>query len=115
MIFIYDTDVKNIDILEDNIDAVSKYSNISNENIIFLQSNKSFEDEIVRCCSDIKTINDLFGSKGSDEFKHKFSKHKDIASKLKSVGFDLTKMWSTPVKEPFNKYKSDVMNILEKK
>ena len=40
-----------------------------------------------------------------DEFKKKFISHKDIVSKLNSVGFSIEKIWSRECKPPFDKYK----------
>ena len=115
LVFVYDTDTSNIDILKYNINIVMKYTSVSFEDIIFLQSVKTLEDEIVRSSAMIDSINQLFSTQGSSEFKKKFIKHSDIISKLLSVGFSIKKMWSTDPPPEFIEYKCDVNLILEKR
>ena len=111
IVFVFDTDVNKTSILEDNIDIVCNYSCIDISNILFIQSCRNFEDEIVHSCSDISNIKDLFGTKTIEDFKKKFIKHKDILSKLISVGFDINKIWSISPKEPFICYKQGFNDI----
>lgn len=114
IVFIYDTDVKTIDIFESNIDILEKYANINPCEIIFIPSVRKFEEELVRSCEDIKNINDLLGTKGIDEFKKKFINHKDIVSKLISVGFDIKKLWVQTPDGLFEGYGNKSKQIREK-
>ena len=101
IILVYDTDVLNTDILKLNLKLLNKYGF---KNIIHIQSIKNFEDEIVYS-TNIKNINDVFGSQGNNEFKSKFIKCNNIYTKLESLDFNIDKMWSRKnTIEPFNKY-----------
>lgn len=113
IVFVYDTDVRSIDIFENNINVLKKHAGISLNNIIFVPSVRNFEEEIVRSCSDLKNINDLFGTKGIDEFKRKFINHRGIVSKLLSMGFDLSKMWNQMPDNLFAKYINKSKQIKE--
>ena len=91
VILVYDTDVANEKILEDNVNYLKQSKNINA--IYHVQSINNFEDEIVYSC-DIASINDVFKTRSTNEFKTKFLTHKDIVKKLKSVGFDIKLIWS---------------------
>ena len=90
VVFVYDVDKGNLNVLEKNIQTLKKHS-IST--IIHIQSIKNFEDEIVYSTS-VKKIDDVFNTVGVDNFKVAFLEHKDILSKLKQIRFDNNKMWS---------------------
>lgn len=102
VVFVYDTDVKNTEILEENIEVLSKYSNKDISDIIFVPSIKSLEDEIVYSCNGIKSIHELLNTNGIEEFKKKFINHKDIINKLIDKGFDFNKLWSRKPNPPFD-------------
>ena len=105
VVFVFDTDIKKIDTLENNIDIIVNYSSINYGDILLVQSCKTLEDEIVYASKDIKDINKLLGTTSKEDFKKKLIKHKDIVSRLKSVGFQLEKMWSREPSAPFSQLK----------
>lgn len=101
---IFDTDVENIDVLEDNIKLLRTVSMIDDEHIFLIPSIKNFEDELVYSCSKIKTIHDLFNTRSVSEFKKKFIAHHEIVSKLDDAGFNFNLIWSRNSKGAFKKY-----------
>ena len=112
IVFVFDTDVKNTEIFEENIELICKFKDYSD--IIFVPSVKTFEDEIIYCCDKIKKIHDLLGTKGTEEFKKKFIDHKDIVNKLTNKGFDFEKLWSRNAPSPFNIYQNNASQIKNK-
>lgn len=102
IIFVYDTDVKNDEILKLNISLLNKYGF---DKIYHIQSIENFEDEIVYSC-DLNSINNIFKTKGSNEFKSKFLQSNNIMKKLNENHFQIIKMWIRQSKTlPFKKYK----------
>ena len=106
VILVFDTDVENIDTLEENLKTLTNVANVKPNNIYLVLSVKCFEDELVCFCSKVKTINDLFKTKSSQEFKNKFINHADIVSKLESVDFDINVIWTRNGSSPFDKYQN---------
>ena len=90
VVFVYDIDKGNVDVLVDNIKMLQNHSLTK---IIHIQSVMNFEDEIVRS-TNLKTIDDMFSTIGVDNFKQTFIKHKDIVSKMKKNKFDSFLFWS---------------------
>lgn len=90
VVFIYDIDKGNLDILKQNLNTIKTCSLAT---VLHVQSIQNFEDEIVFSTS-VSNIDDVFSTKGVDNFKEKFIDHKDIASKFKKINFDKAKMWS---------------------
>ena len=114
VIFVYDTDVKKTDILEQNVETIVKYSSLEYDDILYLQSVKNLEDELVYSCDNLSNINDLLGTKGKEEFKKKLVKHKDIVTKLKGAGFHLHKMWCRTPEQPFSSFKQSFELLINK-
>ena len=110
---VVDTDVDNIDILEANIKTLENVAMIVRDNIYIVLSINNFEDELVFSCSDISSINQIFGTKGMNEFKNKFIKHNDLRNKLLKIGFDIVKIWSRNASNKFSKYNNDGKKIKE--
>ena len=102
VVFVFDTDVKKTDLLEDNIETIVTYSSVDYGDMLFLSSCKTLEDELVYACDGITDINKLLGTSTKEDFKKKLIKHKDIVSRLKSVGFRSDKMWARIPGEPFS-------------
>lgn len=50
------------------------------------------EDELERCCN-INSIDDLLGTSGSKEFKHRLIIEKNLKKKLETASFDIKKLW----------------------
>lgn len=108
---VFDTDVENMDTFEENIRTLKTVSQLTESHIIFVPSIKTFEDELVYSCANIKNINDLFNTKSVAKFKKKFIAHTSIVSKLNSEGFDFNLIWSREAKTPFDKYKNTAKRI----
>lgn len=107
IVFVFDTDVESTSILEDNIKTLNKFAHVDNEDIVFLMSVKTFEEEIAFSCKDIRDIKGLiklFNSQGTSAFKTDFSNCKNLEDKLKQVGFDIKLMWTRAATKPFDKY-----------
>ena len=113
IILVYDTDINKTDVLDYNIDLLHQYGF---NKIYHIQSVKKLEDELVRSSS-IKRIEEMFDTQGMDEFKHKLISNANLVSKLKSIDFDINKMWrQRPYSSLFLTYynKDFVNKILEK-
>ena len=88
---IFDTDVGDIKILEENIKILNGCSNV--KNVYCIPQVFKVEDELVRCCK-INNIDELLGTSGSKEFKHRIIVEKNLKKKLETAGFDIGKLWS---------------------
>ena len=106
VVIVIDTDVDNIDTLEDNLKLLTKYAGNHIKEIILVLSVDNFEDELVYSCDGINKIDELFKTKGTKEFKNKFIRYDNLQSKLLNSGFKIEKIWSRSPKEPFNKYEN---------
>ena len=106
VVIVFDTDVRRTKVFENNLDTLYRFANIDYNDIIFIPSIKNFEDEILFSCSQIKSINQLFETDNVAGFKSKFIKHRDLVSKLLSVGFDMSKMWARDPRGPYEEYKN---------
>ena len=73
--------LKNIQILKDQRFKV----------IVFLQ-NKNLEDEIIRSCSAVKNMTEIFNCP-NNKVKKCFCEESNLKGKLEKAGFDITKMW----------------------
>ena len=104
---VFDTDVENVDLLEENVKILKEVSQLSDDHIVFIPSICNFEDELVYSCSKLKNINDLLNTRSVAEFKKKFINHDSIVSKLNDEGFDFDLIWSRNPKSPFEKYKNN--------
>lgn len=113
VVIVYDTDFGNIKILKENIDTILKYASLKIDDIIFMQSVKNFEDEIVCSCTSISSINEVFGTDSVEKFKKKFISHNSLATKLIKLGFDIKKIWIKQPSKPFDIYnnRSDLVKI----
>lgn len=90
IVLVYDVDVRRVNILDENI-RLLKSAGFSY--IHHIQSLDCFEDEILYSSS-LNDINDCFKTERVDGFKARSIEHKDILTKLKSIGFNPKKMWS---------------------
>lgn len=107
IVFVFDTDIENISILEENIKTLKRIAYIEVKDIIFLMSVKRFEEEIVYSCkniSDIKGLIKLFNSQGLTALKTDFLTCKNLEDKLRQAGFDISTMWIRSANKPFDKY-----------
>ncbi len=111
IVIVYDTDVKQIETFENNLEILINYLGIKIQDIIFVPSVKNFEEEMLYSCSSTKSINDIFNTKWQEDFKNKFINHSDLVSKLYNIGFSFEKMWSRLPSEPFKIYKNSFNQI----
>lgn len=106
VVMIFDTDVGDTAILQENIGMMNGCSNVSKVHTV--TQVKNLEDELLRCCK-IRKITDLFGSDGVKKFKSDFIKEKNLMNKLNEKGFDIQKLW---IKEPDGKFKT-ILNMAD--
>lgn len=107
VIFIYDTDVKSVDILEYNISFLKKKSI---KNILCIPQVTNLEDELVRAC-DIKSATELTSSVSIKDFKKDLIKSKNLDVQLIKHNFDIKKFWNELPKNSFSKYGNDHKKI----
>ena len=101
VVFVFDSDVKAVEKLKQNIEKVKKYCPQKSVTLLFLVQDKRLENELVRS-TDVTKIEELTGSRSEKDFKSDFLALKDVRLVLKKHGFDIGKMWKQPVPEPFN-------------
>ena len=109
IIFVFDTDIESISILEENVKTLKRVAKLTNKDILFVMSNKCFEDELVFSCQNINNLKGLikhFSSQWLSAFKTDFAKCKNLEDKLKQAAFSMKLMWSRPVNKPFDKYEN---------
>ena len=111
VVIVFDTDVNNIDILNENIKILKTVSQLDDNHIILVPSVRNFEDEIMYACSKLKGINELFNTNGVAEFKKKFINHSDIVAKLNDVGFNIELIWTRNGQHPFDIFKNTSCKI----
>lgn len=107
VILVFDTDVSETKILEENIKTLNRCANV--KNVYCIPQVFKVEDELENCCN-INSIDDLLGTFGSKEFKHRLIIEKNLKKKLETAGFDIRKLWS---KSPTGLFK-DIPNDSDK-
>ncbi len=91
VILVFDTDVSDSKILEENIKMLKKCPNV--KNVYCIPQVRNIEDELAHCCN-IRSIGDLLGTSGSKELKKRLIGEKNLKRKLEQAGFDIHKLWS---------------------
>ncbi|WP_154103578.1 hypothetical protein [Eikenella corrodens] len=74
-----------------------------------VQQTHNLEDEIVKSCSRIRSIRELydyFGVAGQDEFKANLCQMSNPAQKLQDAGFDPAKLWRGELIEALEGYRA---------
>ena len=104
LIFVFDTDAGNIDILSENIKIARKSSRV--KEVYCITQVKNLEDELIRC-TDINKIENLLNSKGKSDFKGDFLKEKNLKQKLEAHSFDLKMLWCKESQSPYDKIKNE--------
>lgn len=107
VILVFDTDVSETKILEENIKTLNRCVNV--KNVYCIPQVFKVEDELENCCN-INSIDDLLGTSGSKVFKHRLIIEKNLKKKLETAGFDIRKLWS---KSPTGLFK-DIPNDSDK-
>ncbi|MGN0269488.1 MAG: hypothetical protein ACI4CX_02205 [Candidatus Weimeria sp.] len=107
VVMVFDTDVDcPLEILNANIKALNEYPSV--DNVITVPQVKTIEDELVYS-TDIKAVTKLLPSSSNKAFKSDFNRMADrnLAAKLKSHGFDISKLWSRNPGGEFSSYYND--------
>lgn len=103
IVFVFDTDIQNKPVLEENIKMIKKYGF---KELLLVFQNKNLEEELVYS-TDIKRIIDLLPCDNNDCFKSDFIKEKRLYEKLKYHKFDIAKIWSRKPTGSLAKYNND--------
>ena len=100
LIFVFDTDTNNVEILNENIEKAKKASNV--KMVRCITQVRNLEDELVRC-TNVRKIEELLDSKGRADFKRDFNKEKNLKQKLQNHSFEISKLWNQKPQKPFDK------------
>lgn len=84
VILVFDTDVSEINIIEENIKTLNSCANV--RKVYCIPQVFKFEDELEYCCN-IKSIDDFLRTTGSKEFKHRLIIEKNLKKKLEAAVF----------------------------
>lgn len=104
LIFVFDTDTGNIDILNENIKKAKKSSRV--KEVYCITQVKNIEDELIRS-TDIKRIEELLGSKSKTDFKRDFIRERNLKQKLAVHSFDLNMLWCKEPQSPFENIRNE--------
>lgn len=91
VVLIFDTDTKNLGILNCNITKLKKCNSVSK--VITIPQVANLEEELVRSC-DIKKITELLNSSSLTDFKRDFIRINNLDAKLLEHKFDINIFWS---------------------
>lgn len=98
VVLVFDTDTKDLDILEQNIKKLREYRFISS--VITIPQVPNLEGELIRSCN-IKRITELLNSRSKSEFKSDLIHVSNLDSKLYEHEFDIKLFWSQQPKKPY--------------
>lgn len=104
VVLVFDTDTKNLDILNYNIQKLNKYSFISK--VLTIPQVKNLEDELIRSCK-IKKITQLLNSRSKKDFKSDLIRVTNLDSKLKEHNFDIKLFWNQQPGTPYHNLSND--------
>lgn len=99
VVLVYDTDVENIDILQQNISFLKNQRAIIKDVVCIPQIN-NLEDELLYAC-EIKTIGELTHSSTKKDYKRDLIDCTNLGTRLMKCNFDISKFWS---RIPVNKF-----------
>ncbi len=108
LIFVFDTDTSNVEILNENIIKAKKATNV--KSVRCITQVRNLEDELVRS-TNVKKIEEFLNSKSKKEFKRDFIREKNIKQKLLCHDFEIDKFWNQKAKKPFDKIKNEADSI----
>ena len=111
VVLVFDTDVKKIDILDENIKLIKNSNNV--KDVICIPQIKNLEDELIYS-TNINKIVDLLESKSKKDFKNDFNNCKNLMKKLEDKEFKISKLWSRNAVDIYKKYKND-SEVIKKK
>ena len=101
VVFVFDTDKEETDVLKENIRRVKKY--VERVKVVTIAEVRTFEDELVRA-TDLKKPEDLTKSKNVSDFKRDFHQMKTQACRdaLERHKMDVSKLWEKSAPKPFD-------------
>lgn|GEM_PF-1210355 len=105
VILVFDTDIPNVAILNENVKTLRTVAGVSRNDIVFVMSVNCFEDELVFACTKLRSVKELvrfFGARGLSDYKSDFSNCKNIVEKLHQAGFEMNLIWSRSAPAPFD-------------
>ena len=113
IIFVYDTDINNTNIIDENIERIKEFHN--RIKFYHLQSVYTIEDEIVRASS-INNIHKLFNTKTIKDYKKEFCQCSNLNDKLNKIAIIPELLWTNKPNNSFDKYynKDNQKHILKK-
>lgn len=100
VVLVYDTDVENIDILQQNVAFLKKQKSIVRD-VICIPQTANLEDELVYAYK-IKSIGELTHSSTKKDYKRDLINCTNLGVRLKKCEFDISKFWS---RIPANKFR----------
>lgn len=104
LVFVFDTDTGNVEILNENIQKAKKSSRV--KAVYCITQVKNIEDELIRS-TDIRKIEELLGSKSKTDFKRDFIREKNLKQKLAAHSFNLNQLWCKEPQSPYEKIKNE--------
>ncbi len=108
VVLVYDTDVEETDILQQNISFLNKQKAISE--VLCIPQVNNLEDELLRSCQ-IKKITDLTHSPSLKDYKRDLIKCSNLNIRLQKCKFDITKFWSSTPSNLFHHWGNDAHKI----
>lgn len=101
VVLVYDTDVNNTTILQNNINFLKRQQNI--KKVLCIPQVDNLEDELVRACN-IRNIMVLISSSGKSNFKRDFQNCTNLDSKLQQNNFDIRRLWNQTPSNDFEMF-----------
>lgn len=98
VVLVFDTDTKNVGILNYNILKLNECNAVSK--VITIPQVANLEDELTRSCN-IKKITDLLNSPSLTDFKRDFIRVNNLDAKLIEHKFDIKTFWSQKPPVPY--------------
>ena len=108
-ILVFDTDKKEISVLQENITRLKRCKNI--KEIWCVMQVEDLEDELIRA-TDVKEIKELIGCRSNNDFKRDFLREKRLMYKLRNHQFQIEKMWVTQPSEEYKSFRNDGKRIV---
>lgn len=108
IILVFDTDCDNSAILNSNIKLLKSLSNV--QNVYCIPQVRNLEDELLRSCK-IRTIRELTSSKSNTDYKKDLIRMTNLASHLKTSGFDIKIFWNRVPSGTFSGIPNDASKI----
>ncbi|MBE6819821.1 MAG: hypothetical protein E7516_02045 [Ruminococcaceae bacterium] len=108
VVLVFDTDTKDLDILEQNIKKLKEYRFISS--VITIPQVPNLEGELIHSCN-IKRITELLNSRSKSEFKSDLIHVSNLDSKLTEHGFDIKLFWNQQPKPPYHQILNEAYKI----